>query len=1051
MVSKKILFSFFLLIFLHSFGQERLGIEEFIPVNSPDITSFSQVNFLPISEYTGKPNISIPLYEIKLGSLTIPIALTYNYGGVKVDAVASSVGMNWSLQAGGNVVRQVNGLDDYNVIYPYNGYGRIGYLAYGPGADCSSYMGSDGEPDMFLVSAPGLNTKFIPTRPPGTLPHTTTFGSYTEYKVHCEELNKQGNQIKMKAWYYNANLSPYPHDYGPTGFHNYDFDVVGTKIINPNGFEYNFDNFSATGSASQITSWDINQNNPLLPIMTNSLISSHQLSSIFDPSTSKSVYFDYNLPYNQNTYWNNKGVFRLDGTMGSKNIQENIFKNMQLSKIRFENGEIEFFYDFTRLDLPPYENIITIDNKALSRIVVRNNYGKIIKDIRFVYSNVSSIENCTEVECYRLFLDEIHFVGQEGSILPGYKFDYNALKLPKRLSYISDFLGYHNGEVSSPTPAIEGHNIPITYHYPNQGKYSFLPFDIGNSNYQQLNGNFSLAPNFNYAKAGILEKIVYPTGGYMIFENESNEFNLLGQIIQGGGLRVKKQKLYNNTGILEREVNYEYKKEDGTTSGSIVNMPKYNDYIFKSININNGLRIYQTNMANQKTTEASYIGYSRVKVKETGNGHIVKNYTSIEDFPNILASTSSSTHPSAQLRVANGCFPDLVVDNDQLRGKLTQEEWFKEGGTLKQKVTNQYDYKIFGTIPVYNSVRDTDGINDGEGCMYAPSFMTESVNINIERNLLKSTQAILYNNDGTQITTQTDFTYDDNYPFINEKTVLDSENNLQQFKNYYTNDLTIVKPTGSGSSSGDPLGTTEEELVYYRIKEAIDSLKAQHRMAELLQRETYIKEGDILTLLSTQRTNFGDWGINSANSGNIIFPEFNQSVNGIVSSTNKLENRTEFHNYDNKGNLIEASKADGTHVYFIWGYSQNRLIAKIENFTSEQANDNTPINSSLGSSVAYIVQKIKLASDQDNDRTLGTSGKEGALRIELQKLREHVSLSNTEMTSYTYDPLIGITSVTDPKGQTIYYDYDEFNRLKSIKDTQGKILSKNEYHYKNQQ
>ena len=59
------------------------------------------------------------------------------------------------------------------------------------------------------------------------------------------------------------------------------------------------------------------------------------------------------------------------------------------------------------------------------------------------------------------------------------------------------------------------------------------------------------------------------------------------------------------------------------------------------------------------------------------------------------------------------------------------------------------------------------------------------------------------------------------------------------------------------------------------------------------------------------------------------------------------------------------------------------------------------------------------------------------------------SLPNAVVTYYTYDPLIGVTSVTDPRGQRIYYEYDNLNRLEFVRDNQGKILSKNEYNYKN--
>jgi uncharacterized protein RhaS with RHS repeats len=52
------------------------------------------------------------------------------------------------------------------------------------------------------------------------------------------------------------------------------------------------------------------------------------------------------------------------------------------------------------------------------------------------------------------------------------------------------------------------------------------------------------------------------------------------------------------------------------------------------------------------------------------------------------------------------------------------------------------------------------------------------------------------------------------------------------------------------------------------------------------------------------------------------------------------------------------------------------------------------------------------------------------------------------VTTYTYKPLVGISSVTDSKGLTTYYQYDTFNRLEVVKDSNGKILSQNQYHYK---
>jgi len=66
----------------------------------------------------------------------------------------------------------------------------------------------------------------------------------------------------------------------------------------------------------------------------------------------------------------------------------------------------------------------------------------------------------------------------------------------------------------------------------------------------------------------------------------------------------------------------------------------------------------------------------------------------------------------------------------------------------------------------------------------------------------------------------------------------------------------------------------------------------------------------------------------------------------------------------------------------------------------------------------------------------------------LSKLRSDPSFASTLVTTYTYEPLIGITSETDPKGRITYYEYDTFQRLMHIKDQQKNIVKSYDYHYK---
>jgi hypothetical protein len=57
--------------------------------------------------------------------------------------------------------------------------------------------------------------------------------------------------------------------------------------------------------------------------------------------------------------------------------------------------------------------------------------------------------------------------------------------------------------------------------------------------------------------------------------------------------------------------------------------------------------------------------------------------------------------------------------------------------------------------------------------------------------------------------------------------------------------------------------------------------------------------------------------------------------------------------------------------------------------------------------------------------------------------------SDAQMTTYTYEPLIGMTSQCDVNNKVSYYEYDGLGRLKLIKDQDGNILKTFDYNYKN--
>src|ERR1700744_1818425 len=69
--------------------------------SSPEAASLGKFGEWPVSQYTGVPEISIPLYTVKIKNVEVPIQLSYHASGIRVDEMASCVGTGWTLNAGG--------------------------------------------------------------------------------------------------------------------------------------------------------------------------------------------------------------------------------------------------------------------------------------------------------------------------------------------------------------------------------------------------------------------------------------------------------------------------------------------------------------------------------------------------------------------------------------------------------------------------------------------------------------------------------------------------------------------------------------------------------------------------------------------------------------------------------------------------------------------------------------------------------------------------------------------------------------------------------------
>lgn len=127
-----------------------------------------------------------------------------------------------------------------------------------------------------------------------------------------------------------------------------------------------------------------------------------------------------------------------------------------------------------------------------------------------------------------------------------------------------------------------------------------------------------------------------------------------------------------------------------------------------------------------------------------------------------------------------------------------------------------------------------------------------------------------------------------------------------------------------------------------------------------------------------------------------------------------------------KHKLLQYRDKSGVINSIVWGYGGQYPVAKISGKGYNEAISQSGID-------LLIVNN--------------TQTSDIAMRSELNKLRQ---LQGCFIITYTYKPLVGQTSETDPRGRTTYYEYDNMNRLSVVKDHDGKVIKKICYNYAGQ-
>jgi len=535
---------------------------------------------------------------------------------------------------------------------------------------------------------------------------------------------------------------------------------------------------------------------------------------------------------------------------------------------------------------------------------------------------------------------------------------------------------------------------------------------------------------------------------------------------KAGGLRIKEVKYFDNISAIPKTIRYLY-NSNNLSSGVINGEPLYTDggYVITNCGGSNITCPFTTLVGSGNIifgeTNGTYIGYREVTSFETGNGKIVSKFNSPYEFPDVINFQKPFGYPASF---------------DHKTGMVYEEVIYNEAGNSIKKDLFEYDYSQveINSIKVsrgnYTCNYSIGGGNLVTECPwdqnnYWSYYASWSEPLRMGFSQLKKQSTF---QDG--LWTEKNFTYDNNLKLLTQE-------------NYKIKDATSNILTTTYKYPGDEnqmSGLTTEQL------NAITTLKNQNRYLVNLENITQ-RDG---TNLNQTRHNYKTF-----DNGQVNLESVAESQGSYA-----LELRFKINKYDIDGNILDQNKFDDHNYAYIWDYSGQYLIAQAVNstndniaYTSFEANGtgnwtfnggsaNTSYfltgiksyNLSSGNSITksfsvngnYIVSYWSMSGSMLVNGSTGTTGatKNGWTYYE-HTLSDVTSVSLTGigiidelrlyprtamMSTYAYEPLIGIISLCDTNSKITYYDYDAFGRLVLIRDNDQNIIKKICYNYAGQ-
>jgi len=442
--------------------------------------------------------------------------------------------------------------------------------------------------------------------------------------------------------------------------------------------------------------------------------------------------------------------------------------------------------------------------------------------------------------------------------------------------------------------------------------------------------------------------------------------------------------------------------------------------------------------------------------------------------------------------------PSLPNPNyDWNRGQVLKQVTYNQDSQKVKEVINSYNIGAYSKSTATMHIVTVTQICDDDGSPYGAN-MTYTTQLFNDYTLLSGWK---------YLNKQDVYLFDpaDENKFVKETTIFDYSNKIYK-------QLSKIQKTGSNRSVLTTEITYPYDYTVKPV--AIQSLMNKYITSVPVEVIQYKNDGGTNNRCVKGDINIFDgngqllekWSTENQNS----LAGLSYSKNLTSSSSFNFDSRykkQESFQYDTSGNIIGAQKKDNTIITYLWGYNKTLPVAEVKNasidkvgYTSFESSQDLGgwscsgnivngsaaktgrsyfemlgINSITRNIVAgtyyieyWVKSAISVTVNNGTVTNLVTSSADANGWIYYKKKITATSsttlnlLGSTyidelrlypvgaQMTTYTYDPLIGMTSSTDANNVTTYYEYDGLGRLKRILDQDKKVLKQYEYHYQNQ-